>query len=77
MRKSFCGLSGLVDAYLGCPQNGDYYLFVNCRRPNVKILYWCGDGLALWYKRLEKGQFVLPEHRGKKLVLDRRDLALL
>jgi len=77
MRKSFCGLSRLVYAHLGCPQDGHYYVFVNRRRTHVKILYWDGDGLALWYKRLEKGQFVVPEHEGGKLELDRRDLALL
>jgi transposase len=77
MRKSFRGLSGLVYAYLWCPQDGHYYVFVNRRRTHVKILYWDGDGLAVWYKRLEKGQFVLPQHRGRKLELDRRDLSLL
>ena len=77
MRKSFRGLSSLVYAHLGYPESGDYYIFVNRRRTHVKILYWDGDGLALWYKRLEKGQFVLPKHQGRKLMLDRRDLALL
>ena len=77
MRKSFHGLSGLVYAHLGFPQDGNYYIFVNRRRTHVKILYWDGDGLAVWYKRLEKGQFVVPKHQGKKLVLDRRELALL
>ena len=77
MRKSFCGLSGLVYSHLGSPQDGNYYVFVNRRRTHVKILYWDGDGLALWYKRLEKGQFVVPQEQGRKLALDRRDLALL
>ena len=77
MRKSFRGLSGLVYAHLGRPEDGTYYVFVNRRRTHVKILYWDGDGLALWYKRLEKGRFEIPRRQGSKVELDRRGLSLL
>ncbi len=77
MRKSFHGLSALVYRHLGQPQDGAYYVFVNRRRTHVKILYWDGDGLALWYKRLEKGQFSMPEARGDRVELARRQLAML
>ena len=77
MRRSFTGLSALVYQHLGRPDDGAYYVFVNRRRTHVKILYWDGDGLALWYKRLEKGRFMVPSMREGRAELDRRDLALL
>lgn len=67
----------MVYECLGRPQDGAYYVFVNRRRTHVKIMYWDGDGLALWYKRLERGQFVVPLARGDRVALDRRSLALL
>jgi transposase len=77
MRKSFCGLSALIYQQLGRPEDGSYYVFVNRRRTHVKVLYWDGDGLAIWYKRLEKGRFVMPRSEGHKVELDRRHLAML
>ena len=67
----------MVYQYRGGPESGVYYVFVNRRRTHVKGLYWDGDGLALWYKRLEKGCFVLPAAREGRVELDRRQLALL
>lgn len=61
MRKGFDGLQGIVSGVLGHdPLSGHLFLFVNRRRDKLKILYWDGDGLALWYKRLEQGTFQLP-----------------
>lgn len=77
MRKSFRGLSALIYAHLGRPEDGAYYVFVNRRRTHVKVLYFDGDGLAIWYKRLAQGQFTLPEASGEKVALTRRTLSLL
>lgn len=77
MRKSFRGLSALVYQHLGRPEDGAYYVFVNRRRTHVKILHWDGDGLAIWYKRLEKGCFVMPRAEGSRVELDRRRLTML
>lgn len=62
MRKGFDGLQGLVFGTLEQdPLSGHLFLFVNRRRDKLKILYWDGDGLAIWYRRLEAGTFQLPQ----------------
>lgn len=58
MRKSFDGLASLVDQQIGQnAESGHLFLFFNRRRDRVKILFWQGDGLVLWYKRLEGSTF--------------------
>ena len=62
MRKSFDGLGGLIHREMGRdPLSGDVYLFVNRRRDRIKFLVWESDGYWIWYKRLEKGTFRLPD----------------
>jgi transposase len=74
MRKSFNGLSGLVEQnFPGELLTGALFIFSNRKRNMIKILYWDSDGLALWYKRLEKGRFKLPGS-GDKYELQRREL---
>jgi transposase len=85
MRKSFDSLSGLVRERLGLdPLSGDLFVFRSRRGDRLKLLYWDEDGLAIWYKRLEEGTFVLPaasEQRGRAgehgLVLRPAELAML
>ena len=65
MRKSFDGLTGLVQECFGQdPLTGHLFLFVNRRGDRLKILYFDRDGLALWYKRLEAGTFQMPAAAG-------------
>ena len=50
MRKSFNGLLGIVRNQLGAdPQTGHLFVFLNKSNTLAKILYWDGDGFAIWY----------------------------
>lgn len=61
MRKSFDGLSGIITSKMGQnPMNGDLYIFINKPRNRIKLLRWEAGGFVLFYKRLEKGTFELP-----------------
>jgi transposase len=79
MRKGFEGLSGMVEEHF--TENlfsGALFIFVNRRRDRVKILYWDSGGLALWYKRLERGTFRLPAGReGEAVELTSAELSML
>jgi transposase len=88
MRKSFEGLTGVVEQQLDQQvESGHLFLFFNRRRDRVKILQFVGDGLTIFYKRLERGTFEVPqlvaarEHRdgAAPAVAEMRvsDLALL
>lgn len=62
MRRSFDGLCRMVREFVGTdPLSGDLFVFRSKRGDRVKLLYWLGDGLAIWYRRLEEGTFVFPK----------------
>ena len=55
MRKGFDGLAGLVQTQLlEDPFSGQLFVFRGRRGDRVKILWWDGDGLCLFAKRLER-----------------------
>jgi len=61
MRRSFDGLSGQVRQSMGeDPSHGDWFVFINRRRTQLKVLAYEEGGYCLWSKRLEQGQFALP-----------------
>lgn len=58
MRKSFHGLTGIVEKELGQQiEDGDLFLFFNRRRDRLKVLFFTGDGTVILYKHLERGTF--------------------
>jgi transposase len=68
LRRGFTGLSALVQTKLEQdPFGGHVFVFRGRRGDLVKVLWWDGDGLCLFAKRLERGRFVWPqatEHGG-------------
>ena len=62
MRRGFDGLSAIVQEKLSAdPFGGHVFVFRGRRGDLVKLLWWDGDGLCLFAKRLERGRFVWPQ----------------
>ncbi len=78
MRKSFDGLSALVKNRLGLePLSGQYFVFVNRRKTQMKVLYFEPSGFCLWSKRLEQGQFQVRPSASGHQALTWTDLQLI
>lgn len=82
MRRGFDGLAAMTREVLDHdPLCGHLFVFFNKRRDRVKILYWDRSGLAVWYKRLEKGRFTLntlsPPESGGRVEVEAAELALI
>jgi transposase len=59
LRRGFAGLSGIVQTAL--KENafsGHVFVFRGRRGDLIKMLWWDGDGLCLFAKRLERGRFI-------------------
>lgn len=61
MRKGFDSLCGIVSSQMQLEiLGGAIFVFFNKKRNQVKLLLWEGDGLSIYYKRLEKGTYERP-----------------
>jgi transposase len=61
MRKSFDGLSGLVQGQLKRnPTSREVFIFINRCRNKVILLRLGQGGYIIYYKRLKAGAFELP-----------------
>jgi transposase len=78
MRRGFTGLSAIAQTVLERnPYSGHVFVFRGRRGDLVKVLWWDGDGLCLFAKRLERGRFVWPRTDQGGVSLSRAQLSML
>ena len=62
LRWGFDRLAGLISEQLGrSPRSGALFAFRGRRGGAMKVLFFDGSGLCLFYKRLDAGTFRWPE----------------
>lgn len=78
MRRSFSGLCATIAETLGATQlDGDLFLFRGKRSDPVKAMISDRTGLAIWYKRLERGKYKWSSPDAAAIELTEHKLALL
>ena len=66
MRLSFDRLSGLAKEHIGYDARcGALFIFFGRRRDALKVLFFDGSGMVIFYKRLDRGTFRVPEPSSK------------
>jgi transposase len=78
LRRGFDGLSALVQNKLEkSPLSGQVFIFRGRRGDLVKLIWFDGDGLCLFSKRLERGKFIWPQATEGSVSLTRAQLWML
>ena len=78
MRRGFQGLSAQVQTVLEQePYSGHVFVFRGRRGDLIKLLWFDGDGLCLFQKRLERGRFIWPQATSGTMSLSRAQLSML
>lgn len=78
MRKGMDGLAALVQTTLAQnPFSGHLFVFRGRRGDLVKLVWFDGDGLCLFAKRLERGRFVWPQAASGTVALSAAQLSML
>ncbi|OOG60966.1 IS66 family insertion sequence element accessory protein TnpB [Polaromonas sp. C04] len=78
MRKGFDGLCTLAQSALAQdPFCGHVFVFRGRRGDIIKLLWWDGQGLCLFAKRLERGRFVWPQATSGAVSLTPAQLSML
>ena len=78
MRRGFDGLAVMVQEVLAQnPHSGALFAFRGKRGDLIKLLWWDGQGLCLFAKRLEKGRFVWPISATGTVSMTTAQLAML
>lgn len=78
LRWGFDRLAGIAEERVGRqPRGGALFVFFGRRRDALKVLFHDGTGFCLFYKRLDRGTFKLPEVHEKdarSIVIGEREL---
>jgi transposase len=62
LRCSFDRLAGIAKEQVGYEaRSGALFVFYGRRRDALKVLFFDGSGMCIFYKRLDRGTFRLPE----------------
>lgn len=78
MRRGFDGLAAIVqDKLQEDPFSGHVFAFRGRRGDRIKVLWWSGDGMCLFTKRLEEGRFVWPVAASGAVHLTPAQLSML
>ena len=78
MRRGMDGLASLVQTALQQdPFAGHLFVFRGRRGDLVKVLWWSGEGMNLYAKRLERGRFVWPQATTGSVHLSAAQLSML
>ena len=78
LRRGFTGLSAVAQTVLDKePYSGHVFVFRGRRGDLIKLLWWDGDGLCLFAKRLERGRFIWPQAEEGAVSLSRAQLSML
>lgn len=78
MRKGMDGLAALAQTVLAQnPFSGHVFVFRGRRGDLVKLVWFDGDGMCLFAKRLERGRFVWPQATSGSVSLSAAQLSML
>jgi transposase len=78
MRRGMYGLAALVQTALNeNAYSGQVFVFRGRRGDLIKVLWWSGDGMCLFAKRLERGKFVWPQASSGTVYLSSAQLSML
>ena len=78
MRRGMDSLAAQVQTTLQqSPFSGHVFAFRGRRGDLVKLLWWSGDGMNLYVKRLERGRFVWPQAQSGTVHLSAAQLSML
>jgi transposase len=77
LRWSFDRLSGVVAERIGRePRCGALFVFFGKRRDAIKVFFFDGSGMCVFYKRLDRSTFRLPQAAGDATSVTIDELAL-